>query len=185
MIPLVNGKSILSCTEDDLTVLLDNEDYRENEYVDYKLNFAFLEMSKGKERDAKKAEFKTDICSFANADGGCIIFGIRDKNGCASVIEGIDIPNDDTDHFELARRNDLNGIQPKIPPLQFSFIRLKTGKYVLVIDVKHDSFCPYVYLEGANNYRIHRRYGNGKRSMTYSKIRQMFIQSLSLEQFLI
>ena len=32
MLPLINGKSFLSCAESDLLVLLDNEDYRENEY---------------------------------------------------------------------------------------------------------------------------------------------------------
>ena len=37
MLPLINGKSFLSCAESDLLVLLDNEEYRENEYIDYKL----------------------------------------------------------------------------------------------------------------------------------------------------
>ena len=97
MLPLINGKSFLSCVESDLLVLLDNEDYRENEYIDYKLSFAFLEIEKGKEREKKKIEFKIDVCSFANADGGYLIFGIQDNNGCASAIKGIDIPNDDTD----------------------------------------------------------------------------------------
>lgn len=133
MLPLINGKSFLSCSEADLQVLLDNSDFREDEYLDYKATFSFLEMPKGKERDAKKTEFKSDVCSFANADGGYLIFGISDKNGCASAIEGIDVPNYDTDRFELDRRNDLNGIQPKVPPLQFSFIQLESGKYIVVI----------------------------------------------------
>ena len=30
MLPQINGKSILECTEDDLSVLIENEDYREN-----------------------------------------------------------------------------------------------------------------------------------------------------------
>ena len=182
MLPLINGKSFLSCVESDLLVLLDNEDYRENEYIDYKLSFAFLEIEKGKEREKKKIEFKIDVCSFANADGGYLIFGIQDNNGCASAIKGIDIPNDDTDRFELDRRNDLNGIQPKIPSLKFAFIRLETGKYVVVISIKHDSFCPYIYLEEERNYRIYRRYGNGKKTMSYTELRQMFIQANSLEQ---
>ena len=182
MLPQVNGKSFLSCKEDDLSVLLNNPDFRENEYIDYKLTFTFLNMAKGKERDEKKVEFKNDVCAFANADGGYLIFGIRDNNGCASSIEGIDIQNDDTDRFELDRRNDLAGIQPKIPQVQFAFIKLKSGKYVVVMYIKHDSFAPYIYLEDEKNYRIYRRYGNGKKSMTYSELRLMFNQSLSLEQ---
>ena len=54
MLPLINGKSFLSCVESDLLVLLDNEDYRENEYIDYKLSFAFLEIEKGKEREKRR-----------------------------------------------------------------------------------------------------------------------------------
>ena len=182
MLPLINGKSFLSCSEADLQVLLDNSDFREDEYLDYKATFSFLEMPKGKERDAKKTEFKSDVCSFANADGGYLIFGISDKNGCASAIEGIDVPNYDTDRFELDRRNDLNGIQPKVPPLQFSFIQLESGKYIVVILIKHDSFAPYIHLENEKNYRIYKRYGNGKKTMSYSEIRQMFNQSLSLDE---
>lgn len=185
MLPQINGKSFLSCTEDDLKVLVENNDYRENEYIDYKLNFAFLEIEKGAVRDAKKTEFKSDVCAFANADGGYLIFGIGDKNGCASEIKGIDIKNNDTDRFELDRRNDLNGIQPKIPQIQFSFIQLNSGKYIVVMYVKHDSFAPYVYLEDGKNYKIYRRYGNGKRIMTYTELRQMFNQSISLDQAII
>ena len=76
MLPKINGKSFLECTEDDLKNLIDNPDFRENEYLDYKQNFAFLELPKGKERNEKIAEFKSDVCSFANADGGFLIFGI-------------------------------------------------------------------------------------------------------------
>ena len=182
MLPQINGKSFLECTENDFSELIENEDYRENEYIDYKQTFSFLEMPKGKERDAKKSEFKSDVCSFANAEGGYLIFGISDKKGCASSIDGIEIPNNDTDKFELDRRNDLTGIQPKVPPLQFSFIKLESERYVVVIFVKHDRFSPYVHVEDEKNYKVYKRYGNGKRVMSYTELRQMFNSSLTLEQ---
>ena len=77
MLPQINGKSFLECTENDFSELIENEDYRENEYIDYKQTFSFLGMPKGKERDAKKSEFKSDVCSFANAEGGYLIFVIK------------------------------------------------------------------------------------------------------------
>lgn len=182
MLPCINGKSFLECTEEDLMVLVENADYRENEYIDYKLTFAYLDLNRGRERDAKKAEFKSDICAFANAEGGYLLYGIGDINGCASSIIGVEIPKDNTDRFELERRNDLNNIQPKTPPLQFAFIKLKSEKYVVIICVKHDSFSPYIHMEDEKNYKVYRRYGNGKRVMPYTELRQMFIQSLSFEQ---
>lgn len=36
MLPTINGKSFLEVTEDDLKVLVENADYRESDYIDYK-----------------------------------------------------------------------------------------------------------------------------------------------------
>ena len=82
MLPTINNKSFLECSSSDLEILLDNSDYRENEYIDYKANFSLLEVLKG-ERKQKKIEFRNDICAFANAEGGYLIYGISDNNGCA------------------------------------------------------------------------------------------------------
>lgn len=125
MLPKINNKSFLECTESDLEVLIDNLDYRENEYLDYKKNFAFLEIPKDKKEliASKVSEFRSDVCAFANAEGGYLIFGISDENGCAEKIVGIEIPNDDTDKFELDRRNNLNSISPRTPYLKFHFIK--------------------------------------------------------------
>ena len=46
VLPTINGKSFMDCTEADLRVLIDNPDYCENDYIDYKATFAFLETEK-------------------------------------------------------------------------------------------------------------------------------------------
>lgn len=180
----INGKSFLECNEEDLKILIDNPDYRENEFIDYKKTFSFLEIDKNKKSicNDKKIEFKVDVCSFANADGGYLIFGVSDTNGCAPELIGIDIPNDNTDKFELDRRNDLTGIEPKIPYLKFNFVKLENGKYIIIIYIKHDNFGPYVYVEDERNYRIYKRVGNGKKTVSYSELKNMFNQSQSLEK---
>lgn len=178
----INGKSFLDCNEDDLKILIDNPDYRENEFIDYKKTFSFLETDEKSICNEKKIEFKIDVCSFANADGGYLIFGVSDKNGCASELIGIDIPNDNTDRFELYRRNDLTGIEPKIPYLKFNFVKLKNGKYIVIIYIKHDNFGPYIYVEKERNYRIYKRVGNGKKTASYSELKNTFNQSQSLEK---
>lgn len=180
MLPKINGKSFLECTEEDLKTLIDNLDFRENEYIDYKLNFSFLEYPKGKDRNEKIAEFKSDVCSFANAEGGYLLFGISDIDGCASELVGIDIG--DPDKFELDRRNNLIAIQPKIPYVKFHFVKLESGKYIVIIFVKHDGFSPYLHIEDEKNYKIYKRMGNGKRPPTYTELKNMFNQSLSLDK---
>ena len=181
MLPTINGKSFLEVTEDDLRVLVENADYRESDYIDYKRNFAFLEVAKEKKQE-KIAEFRSDVCAFANSEGGYLIFGVSDENGCASDISGIDIPNDDTDRFELDRRNNLIPINPRTPYLKFHFVKLENGKYVVIIYVKHDSFAPYTHVVDEKYYNVYKRSGNRKQIMTYSELRNMFNQSISLEK---
>ena len=41
-------------------------------------------LSKGDE-DARQ-EFRKDVCALANADGGDLVFGIGDVNGCANAV---------------------------------------------------------------------------------------------------
>lgn len=182
MLPTLNGKSFLDCTEEDLQELLDNPDYRENEYIDYKASFAFLEMDKrNPERQAKIVEFRNDVCAFANAEGGYLIYGISDVKGMAKEIVGIEIPNSNTDKFELERKNNLDSIMPKMPSLQFGYISLTNQKYVVVIQIRKDGFAPYVHLENEMNYKAYKRVGNGKSPIGYVELKNMFNQSLSIE----
>lgn len=183
MYPTINGKSFMDCTEEDLQVLLENPDYRENEYIDYKRNFSFLEMDK---RNPKRlehiAEFRSDVCAFANAGGGYLIFGISDENGMAKEIVGIDIDANNTDRFELDRKNNLSPILPKIPSIQFKFVPLINNRYVVILFVRRDAYTPYVHIEEEKNYKIYKRVGNGKTTMAYLELKNMFNQSLSIEE---
>lgn len=182
MLPTINGKSFLECSEEDLKELIDNPDYRENEYVDYKETFAFLDMPKNNpERIKHIAEFRSDVCAFANSEGGYLVYGISDDKGMAKSIEGIEIKDSNTDKFELDRKNNLNSILPKIPSVQFKFIPLANGKYVIVIHIKKDAFSPYIHIENETNYKIYKRIGNGKSSVGYVELKNMFNQSLSIE----
>lgn len=69
--------------------VLNNDAYRENNFIDYKVNFAPL-LDKNNKKE-KQAEFRNDVCSFANADGGYIFFGIGESSGAASILAGISI----------------------------------------------------------------------------------------------
>ena len=183
MLPTINGKSFTEINEDELKLLLDNQDYRENEYIDYKENFAFLEFDKNdNKRNEKIVEFKNDVCSFANSEGGYLIFGISEKNGIATNIVGINIPNNNTDSFEQERRNNLLSIFPKTPFIIFHFIKLENGKYVVVLFIQSDNFAPYLFLENQCRYYAYTRNGNRKFSMTYNELKNRFNQSIILEK---
>ncbi len=120
---LINGKTHKQWTEEDLRTLLNNDDFREGQFLDYKRTFDFLEAPDKNQKAKAKNELRNDICSFANAYGGDIIFGMPEKNGLASSIVPIAIEN--IDKFELELRNVLLPIQPATPPVDFAFIMSK------------------------------------------------------------
>lgn len=174
---LINGKSYKQWTEEDLLVLLNNDDFREGQFLDYKRTFDFLEAKDKSQKANAKNELRNDVCSFANADGGDLVVGISEKEGLALSINPIGIDN--IDKFELELRNALLSIQPATPPVDFSFISADNG-YVVVIHIEKGMFKPYITIENQTTFRFWVRRGNGKEPMRYSEISNNFLHAASL-----
>ena len=180
MLPKINNKELIDCEASDFEVLLNNPDYRENQYLDYKQDFDHLRIPKEKQvRDDKIAELRNDICSFANAEGGYIIYGIEEKDGMAAAIKGIEIEN--VDSFELDLRNILEIIKPKIPSLEIKFVSIDAKRYLVVIRIEHDYYSPYINMDNEKKYNVFKRNGNKKIVVGYTELRNMFIHSRYLE----
>lgn len=185
MLPKINGKDIINCTEEEFCEIIDNIDYRENEYLDYKEMLDVISIPKENKNAVAtaKAEFRSDVCSFANANGGYILYGIEeDSKSVPKAINGITIKNNDTDKFELDIKNWLQTIRPRIPNYKIKFLKLKNGNFVVILYIHHDFFAPYIHLEDNKNYRIYKRIGNSKVIVGYSELKNMFNNSLSLEK---
>lgn len=171
----INNKEFDEWLESDLQAIIENDAYRENEIVDYKENFAILECGNKEDKRKKQNEFRHDVCSFANADGGYLIFGISESAGVPSTIKGITIS--DIDRFELDRRNELAGIYPHSPCVKFSFIKISDEKYVVVIKIFRGVHKPYLFKENEDSYKFYVRRGNKKQFMSYVEIRDNFLLS--------
>ncbi len=185
MLPTINGKSLLECSLEDLKVIIDSLDYRENEHIDYKKVFTINQIPKEKvaEKQREIEEFRSDVCAFANADGGYLIFGIdEDSKGIPHEFYGTSIDEDNIDKFELDIKNYLQTIQPRMPYHRFNILKLVDGKYIVIMFIQHDMFAPYVHLEDEKNYRIYKRVGNSKKVIGYSELKNMFSQTMSLEK---
>ena len=182
MLPTINGKPLLECSLEDIQEIIDNPDFRESEYIDYKRTFDILEYKDKDEKNKAKAEFRSDICSFANAQGGYIVFGIDEKKGIPHSIQGVKISNNNPDKFELDIKTWLQSIQPRIPMYSVRFVQVEDGKYIVVFYIQHDFFAPYIHVEDEKNYRIYKRAGNSKATINYAELKNMFIQSMSLEK---
>ena len=187
MLPRINNKSLLECSESDLQIMIHNPDYRENQYLDYKKSFSFIEMQKRgcsiEQVDAKVAEFRNDICAFANSEGGYLVYGIKEDQAMVAELTGIEINN--PDQFELDLRNKMVLIMPKAPPIQIRLIPLLSGKYIVILYIEHDFYAPYIHLENKTNYKVYKRYGNRNLVIGYTELKNMFIQSRALENEII
>ena len=174
----INNKEFGEWTADDLQILLNDDAYRENNFIDYKVNFAPL-VDKCNKRE-KQAEFRNDVCSFANADGGYIFYGIGETSGVASILAGISIPN--IDRFELDRRNELQAIRPTVPDVAFSFISLQDDKYIVVLHIQRGLYKPYITEEPEGQFHFYIRHGNKKQAMSYTEIRNGFLNAAMLSE---
>ena len=184
MLPTINGKSFLECNIDDLKTILDNTDFKESEYLDYKKSFELTEIPKTQKDalDKAKAEFRKDVCAFANAQGGYLIYGIKeDGKAVPHELVGIEISDSNTEQFENIIKNTLQTVSPRIPHFELSFIR-NGEKYIVVLRIYHDFFAPYVFVENNQDYRVYKRVGNSVKVMTYVELKTMFTQSISLEK---
>ena len=138
--------------------------------LDYKKQERATELEQlGAKIEEKQAEFRNDVCSFANADGGYIFYGIGETSGVASILAGISIPN--IDHFELDRRNELQAIRPTVPDVTFSFISLQDDKYIVVLHIQRGLYKPYITEEPEGQFHFYIRHGNKKQAMLSEDIK--------------
>jgi len=178
---ILNGKQLIDWSEEDLMLLVGNDDYKENESIDYKVNFSFLEYVDKNDVRSKKEEFRNDVCAFANANGGYLMFELAESFGVPSRILGVDIKDGNTDAFELNLRNIISFISPVAPACTIKFILLSSGKYVVTIQVHRGSYIPYVNKEN-DYFKFYIRRGNGKVTMNYEEVKAMFNNSLMLSE---
>lgn len=172
---IINGKDISMCGLVDLNVLLNNEEYKESDYIDYKKDFAFFELQDRNQVQKKKAELRHDICSFANSKGGTILFGITESKGVAREILGVDIDN--IEAYENRLKDIVSKIEPFVPQYTLHFLRIAEDKYVVVLKVDEGIYKPYVN-QDSHSFKFYLRRGSGKVNMNYEEVKRMYNSSL-------
>lgn len=128
--------------------------------------------------DGDKKEFLADVCSFANTEGGDLIYGIAESGGTPVDLGGV--ATDDID-AEISRLGSSirDGIQPRIPGLQPQPVRLESGKHALVLRVPRSFARPHV-VTYKNHWKFYARTSNGKYQMDVGEVRRAFVLSESV-----
>ena len=133
----------------------------------------------------EKAEFLSDISSFANASGGEILFGItdeRDGNSATGVpgeIVGLKI---DTPASECNRVEQLirDGIQPRLPALQVKAIEIPECGHVIVIRVGKSWIAPHMVAYANRTRFFSRNSSTGKVQLDVQQIGAAFAEQRAI-----
>lgn len=125
-----------------------------------------------------RKEFLADVTSFANAQGGDLLFGIDAPRGIAIGVPGLAVEDPDK---ELLRWEDvlLAGVEPRLPGIRLRWIDCGEGRGVMIIRVPASTISPHrVILAGSN--RFYGRKSNGKYEMDTHELRDAFTASEAL-----
>lgn len=162
-------KPIHTLTAEDIARLIDNR-VAEGRRIEYK-----RESPGDKERDRR--EFLADVSSFANTEGGHLLYGITEEAGLPISIVGERAA--DRDALKLQLTNIVrDGLEPKVNVL-IELVDCPDGKEVLVVQVPQSWNAPHrVTLGGSNQFYY--RGAAGKVPMDVHDLRLAFSRSEGL-----
>lgn len=166
-------KKISEIQLEDLQQLISNQ-IAENKTLEYK---ALLKVDK----DADKKEFLYDVSSFANANGGDLIFGMTEgvEKGVPISLDGLD---DNMD--ELCRKIEnliRDCISPRLLNIEIKIIPLATVKSLLLLRIGKSLNAPH-QVTFQNVDRFYSRSNNGKYILDVFELRNAFLQSASFNE---
>lgn len=147
---------------------------REQQRLEFK---ATLRISQDKQlADKEKMEMLMDVSAMANAEGGYIIYGVKDDgNDCTGGYFGltredarkIETTIDELSVVHISER--IEGLEVRLREIQ--------GNYVVIVRVPASAKAPHmVTYNGANVFQI--RHDDHKRKMTIGEIRSAFNDDL-------
>jgi hypothetical protein len=164
-------KRLEEITISDLSALI-SEGRTEDRTIEYKLKVPSSAESE------RVPWLLKPVCSFANTDGGDLIFGIREKRGVPEVLEGIAVDNIDQEKLGLEHMMQ-NGIETQIRGVHIKDIKLENGKYIIIVRVPKSWIAPH---RVKGNLKFYARNSAGTYELDIPQIRQAFLLSDTLNQ---
>jgi hypothetical protein len=128
--------------------------------------------------DSDKKEFLADISSFANTNGGDLMFGINAVSGIPTSLSPLKIV--DLDSEKLRIENIIRtGIDPRISFILHPIKKDIEGEYILVIRINESWNKPHRVIFGGSN-KFYARNSAGKYELDVEELRDIFNLSSGL-----
>lgn len=125
--------------------------------------------------DDDKKEYLRDVSAFANANGGDLLYGVKDENGIITAVPGMELQDVESEILRLSQLA-RDCIDPRIFNLTISPIRLESGKAVLLVRVPQSIDSPHmITFKRINQFWI--RQNTGKAPMTTSDVRNSVLRT--------
>ncbi|WP_206240444.1 AlbA family DNA-binding domain-containing protein [Novosphingobium terrae] len=130
--------------------------------------------------DEASREFLADVTSFANAQGGDIVYGIDEANGVAAAVTGVEA--DDPDAAILRLEGKLQtGVDPRLIGVRTSRVPLANGRSALVLRIPGSLSAPH-RVTFRNGARFYGRNSRGKYELDVHDLRHAFTGAAQLPQ---
>jgi hypothetical protein len=127
--------------------------------------------------DKGNVKILQSITSFANTNGGELLYGVDARDGIPVGLPGIDGPS--ADAIQLRIENLCkDGVQERLPHLSFTFIPVDNDKTVLVIRIPKSWASPHRVTTGGHAHFYGRKTGSYR--MDVSELRSAFSLSQSI-----
>jgi len=132
----------------------------------------------------EKKDFVEEVCSFANARGGHIIYGLRDKRDSKGKKTGtpeyLGLGEINVDEQKLRLEHMvLNGVEPRIPGIQIKGVEGFDNGPVMVMRIAQSWSSPHMV---KHNNRFYSRTSSGKYPLDVQEIRAEFALSEALPE---
>jgi predicted HTH transcriptional regulator len=167
---VLSDKQFSEITVEDIIYLINNK-ISELKTLEYKRQLP------GKDKEEQKTKILQSITSFANTDGGIIIFGMKENDeGEASEIIGIETSTDDD--FLYFQNIVKDRIEPRMAPPELKELTINDKKiYLMKI---HSSYNKPHFVK--NNFVFYGRHSNGKYPLDIEEIKSFFLFSKTMEE---
>jgi Putative DNA-binding domain len=137
--------------------------------------------------DSEKTEFLADVSSLANAAGGYILYGFRERRdeggkptGIPDSITGLEGINPDSEILRL-ESSIRTGLAPRVPGVRAKAVEVFPNSIVLVLWIPKSWSSPHLVIY-KNHSRFYSRSSNGKYALDVNEIRSAFATSEGLPE---
>jgi hypothetical protein len=130
--------------------------------------------------DEASREFLADVTSFANAQGGDIVYGVEDANGIAADLPGIDVDNADGALLRLEGKLQT-GVDPRLIGVRIRWVPLANGRGAVILRIPGSLSAPH-RVTFRNGARFFGRNSRGKYELDVHDLRHAFTESAQIPQ---